>query len=146
MRVVLAFLVAAALPTGGLADALVAAHTIRVGQLIGPEDVVRSDTVLPGALLEPADAVGMEARVVIYAGRAIRASDLGAPALVERNETVVLSYRQNGVSIAAEGRALARGGAGDTIRILTGARKTVTGVVASDGTVEIGGRNRAAAN
>ena len=92
-----------------------------------------------GALTHPADALGLEARVTIYAGRPVRAGDLGLPAVVERNQIVPISFLSGGLAIKAEGRALARGGVGDVIRVMNlASRTTVSGRIAPDGQVVVG--------
>jgi len=131
---------AAALPGPAVAaEALVATRTIRATEVIGPADIAPGTAAIPGALTDPAFAVGQEARTILYAGRPIRPGDLGPPALVERNATVVLVYRRGGLSIRAEGRALGRAGPGEALRVINlASRSTVTGVVGADGAVHVG--------
>jgi len=123
-------------PICAAADTLVAARTIRSLSILGPEDLALVAGSVPGTLSDPAEAVGLEARVVLYAGRPIRAADVGPAALIERNQVVLLEFRSDGLAISTEGRALARGGVGDVIRVMNlASRSTVTGVVGSDGTI-----------
>jgi flagella basal body P-ring formation protein FlgA len=89
------------------AETLVATRTIRAQAIIEPQDLTFAAVATPGALDDPSDVVGMEARVVLYAGRPIRPGDIGAPAIVERNQIVALVFRHGTLTIAAEGRALA---------------------------------------
>jgi flagellar basal body P-ring formation protein FlgA len=50
-----------------------------------------------------------------------------------------LRYAAGPLAITTEGRALARGGAGDVIRVLNlSSRNTVTGRVQPDGAVSVG--------
>ena len=71
--------------------------------------------------------------------RAILTSQIGAPALVERNQLVRMTYAQGTLSIVTEGRALDRAGAGELVRVMNlASRKTVTGTVAEDGSIEVG--------
>ncbi len=124
------------------AETLLAARTIRAQAIIGPDDISRVEAAVPGALSDPAKVVGMEARVVLYAGRPIRPGDVGPPAIVERNSIVPLVYRSGGLTITAEGRSLGRGGVGDSVRVMNlGSRSTVSGVVARDGSVHVGQPN-----
>ena len=117
------------------ADGLVAARTIRAKTVLSAADVVLAPGP-DGTLADPAMAVGLEARVTLYKGQPIRAEDLGHAAIVERNQAVMLSYRNGRLTILAEGRALGRGGTGDSIRVMnTGSRATVTGTIAPDGSV-----------
>lgn len=124
------------------AESLVATRTIRAQSVIGPEDVTLVAADLPGALTDPTEAVGLETRVAIYAGKAVRLSDLGPPTLVDRNQVVPLIYLSGSLAIATEGRALARGSAGDVIRIMNlASRTTVSGRVGPDGAVYVGWEN-----
>ena len=124
------------------ADALVATHTIRAQSVVSAEDFAVVDADIPGALSDPAAAIGLEAKITIYAGRPITASDVGAAALVERNQTVSLIYRSGGLSILTEGRALSRGKAGDAIKVMNlSSHTTVTGTIGSDGTVSVNSAN-----
>lgn len=125
-----------ALPASG--ETLVAARTLRAQTILGPDDVVVAEGTLPGTATDPSEVVGLETRVAIYQGRPIRPADLGAPAIVDRNQTVVLIYAAGALTIRAEGRALGRGGVGDRVKAMNiSSRTTVSGVVADDGTILI---------
>jgi flagellar basal body P-ring formation protein FlgA len=134
------FLLALLLMAGPVAaESLVATRTIRAQTVIGPEDLALVDAALPGAMDDPTLAVGLEARVAIYAGRPVRLQDLGAPALIERNQVVRLVYLSGGLAISAEGRALDRGAEGEMVRAMNlGSRTTVQGRVGPDGTIYVG--------
>ncbi|WP_417599285.1 flagellar basal body P-ring formation chaperone FlgA [Pararhodobacter oceanensis] len=121
------------------ADTLLAARTLRAGTAISAADVVLvPDAAAPGIASDPEEAIGLESRVTLYAGRPIPLASLGPPALVERNQLVTLVFQQGGLDIRAEGRALARGGDGDEIRIMNlGSRSTVFGTVAGPGLVTV---------
>ena len=122
-----------------LAESLVATRTIRAQSVIAAEDVALVEAALPGALADPGLAIGLEARVAIHAGRPVRAKDLAAPALVERNQLVKLFFLSGGLAIATEGRALARGAEGEVIRALNlASRTTVSGRVGPDGALYVG--------
>ncbi len=86
----------------------------------------------------PEEVIGLEARVALYPNRPIRPEDLVPPALVNRNQMVELVYNAGSLSISAEGRALQRAAAGDTIRVMnTLSRVTVSARVLHDGRVEV---------
>lgn len=127
------------LPGMAMADSVVATRTIRAHSVIQADDLTLVAAAIPNALGNLADAVGLEARVSIYAGRPILASDLGAPAVVDRNQIVQLAYRSGALAILTEGRALARGGVGDVIRVMNlASRNTVSGRIAANGAVLVG--------
>jgi flagella basal body P-ring formation protein FlgA len=121
------------------AQSVTPVRAIRAQTILSADDLTLQDTSVPGAVAEIAAAVGREARVTLYPGRAILTSQIGAPALVERNQLVRMTYAQGALSIATEGRALDRGGAGELVRVMNlASRQTVTGTVAEDGSIEVG--------
>lgn len=116
------------------ADMLVAARTIPGGTIIAPDDLVLRDINAAGGITDPNLAIGQEARVALYAGRPIRAADIGPPSVVERNQVVALIYRHGGISISTEGRALDRASVGDVIRVMNlSSRATVSAQIDSTG-------------
>jgi flagella basal body P-ring formation protein FlgA len=135
----LRLLLVIALAAPASAESVVATRTIRAKTLIGPEDVTLVSAELPGALTDPAFALGQEARVSIYAGKPLRPEDFGPPSLVERNQLVTLVYVSGGLAISAEGRALGRGAEGEKLRVMNlQSRNTVTGRIGPDGAVYVG--------
>ncbi|MGQ0564895.1 MAG: flagellar basal body P-ring formation chaperone FlgA [Gemmobacter sp.] len=133
------WMVLALLPYPAMADSLVATRVIPAQSVIVAEDVTLVAAAIPGALSAAEAALGMEARVTLYPGRAIRAGDVGPPALVERNGAVILEYRAGALIIRAEGRALARATSGQAVRVMNlASRTTVTGHLGPDGTVRVG--------
>lgn len=121
------------------AQVLEAARTIRAQHVLTEDDVRIGNGDVSGALQDPSEAVGLEARTTIYAGRPIRPEDLARAAVVERNQLVPLGFRIGGLTITAQGRALARGGEGDVIRALNlDSRTVVTGRITPDGQILVG--------
>ncbi len=119
-------------------ETLVAARTLRAQTILSAADMALSNTTVPGAASELAETVGLETRVTIYQGQPMLAKSLGPPTLVARNQAVTLIFRNGILNIFAEGRALARGGIGDRIRVMNiTSRTTVTGIIAPDGTVSV---------
>lgn len=134
----LSVLLAFACMTPASAETVIAAKTLRAYTLITAHDVIAKDTDVPGAVTSMHDVIGQETRVAIYAGRPIRPSDVGPPAIVERNQIVTLIFNKNGLTILSEGRSLSRGGIGDQVRVMnTSSRSNLFGTVAQDGSVLI---------
>ncbi len=132
--IILSALLLPAMPLYG--ETVTAARTIRSQSILTENDITMLSMAVPGAVSDPAQVIGKEARVVLYAGRPIRPSDIGPPAIVRRNQIVTLQYRSGNLLIAVEGRALGRGGVGDTLRVMNlASRVTVSGRVAADGSV-----------
>lgn len=126
------------IPLPAMADSLVATRTIRAQSVLTADDFTLVAAQIPDALTAATDALGQEARVAIYAGRPIRAADLGPLAIVERNQIVPLAFQAGGLAILTEGRALSRGAAGDVISVMNlASRSKVFGTVGPDGTVRV---------
>lgn len=136
---VLVVLVASVLPALALADSLVATRTIPARSVISAQDLAMVPAEIAGALTAPDAAVGQEAKVTLFAGRAVRAADLTPPALVQRNQVVTVVYQVAGLTIRTDGRALERGGAGAVIKVMNlSSHLTVQGAIIPDGTVRVG--------
>ncbi|MEP3331949.1 flagellar basal body P-ring formation chaperone FlgA [Sedimentitalea sp.] len=135
-RLIFALLMLAAPELG--AEILVPVRTIRAKEIIGHADFVIKEVAVAGALTDPRDLIGQEARVALYPGRPVRAGDIGPPAIVGRNDIVTLVFIQGPLRIMTEGRSLGRGAAGETIRAMNlSSRTTVTGRIQSDGSIEV---------
>ncbi|WP_417242198.1 flagellar basal body P-ring formation chaperone FlgA [Celeribacter sp.] len=133
--------IAAALiaPNVAQSDTLVATRTIRAQSILMAEDLKVVEGDVAGTLISVDEAVGLEARGMLYAGRPIRMSDVGPPALVERNSIVPLYFTQGSLTISADARSLSRAGVGDTVRVMNLSSKTiVTGIVGPNGGVHVG--------
>lgn len=136
MRVLICLL--ALTPLSAVAEIVVPIRTIRAKEVIVASDLEVKASSVAGAVQNLSDLVGQEARVALYPGRPIRSSDIGPPAIVDRNDLVTLVFDRVALSITAEGRALGRGAAGERIRVMNlSSRTTVTGVIRPDGQIEV---------
>lgn len=139
MRIISAITLAWLALSPAFAETVIATRTLRAQQLISASDLSLATGTTPGAASQIEEVAGLEARRIIYAGRPVPLSDIGPPALVERNGLVPLAYRVSGLTIKTEGRALGRGGLGDRIRVINlDSRTSVSGVIDQTGTVWVG--------
>lgn len=119
-------------------ESLTTSRLVRPNSIIGPADLEILSLEVPGALGADADIIGLEARITLYPGRPILAGHVGPPALIERNQPVVVFFQNGGLTIATDGRALSRGAQGDIVRVMNlSSRHTVSGKVQSDGSVVV---------
>jgi len=117
---------------------VVAANAIRARSIITSEDLAVLDKDTIGGFSNVAEIIGLEARVNLYAGRVIRASEIGAPAILERNQLVMMVYNTGQLTISTEGRVLNRAGVGELVRVMNlTSRMTVSGRVLFNGTIEV---------
>lgn len=138
MKHILALLIAVTTASSAWADILVPLRTIRAKEIILATDLTFKPVNIAGALTDANEVVGMEARVALYPGRPLRPGDIGAPAIIDRNDLVMLSYKRGGLVIVAEGRALGRGAEGEMIKVMNlASRSTITGRVNADGSIEV---------
>lgn len=138
MRTLMIALLLATLAPPVSAGTLIATRTLRAQTVLSAADIALSDDPVEGALSDPRDAIGLETRVAIYPGHPIREGDLAPPALVERNQTIMLVFQRGGLTIRAEGRALDRGAVGETIRVMNSTSKAVvSAVIGTDGSVYV---------
>ncbi|MBV1927129.1 MAG: flagellar basal body P-ring formation protein FlgA [Rhodobacteraceae bacterium] len=120
------------------AEILVPVRTIRAKEIIGAKDVIRKPANLDGVISDLTEIVGQEARIALYPGRPIRRGDIGPPAIVDRNDFVVLVFSRGRLQIKADGRSLGRGSAGEIIRVMNiASRTTISGRIQSDGSIEV---------
>lgn len=83
-------------------------------------------------------AVGMQMRHPMRAGRAIRVADLVRPDLVQRDQAVTIIYQTAGIYLTTRGKVLDSGTEGDVVSVLNAqSNRTITGVVSGRGQVTI---------
>jgi flagella basal body P-ring formation protein FlgA len=115
---------------------------LRRGDLIGNNDIIlkkRRITQENGGIVTEIDGlIGMEARRNLDPGNPLRFNDLVAPILVERGQTVNIVSGGSGLRVSMQGKALAKGAAGDRVLVanLTSGTR-VEGVVTPEGSVVI---------
>jgi len=138
-REILFLLAAGMVADAALAETVATVRPVRAGSVIAEADLEVLDDSVPGTVSGITEAVGKEAKVTLYPGRPIQLNQLGPPALVDRNQLVRMVYSSGPLSIATEGRVLDRAGIGESVRVMNlTSRQTVSGVVAPDGTIEVG--------
>ena len=89
-----------------------------------------------GYISKPSNIVGMELRRPLAAGSKFKSSDLKAPTIIERGQTVDLVARTMGLVVNMQGVALAPGAAGDRLSVRNlSSGKRVDGLVLRSGEV-----------
>ena len=130
--------------TAVAADSVVASRTIQANARLTAADLetrTSVETTQDEANKDLASLIGLEARAVIFKGQVVRKSDVAPPALVERNQIVLLVFSRGGLAIETEGRAMDRGRVGEIIQVMNlGSRTMVSGTVDAFGAVQVGER------
>jgi flagellar basal body P-ring formation protein FlgA len=133
------FTLAVVLPvTTACADTVVPKRTIKANTIISAQDLKTDPAQVAGAFENIREVAGLEARIALFAGKPIQRGTIGPPAIVDRNQIVELVFMQGGLRISTDGRALARGGTGDRIRVMNlSSRTALFGTVKADGSVQV---------
>lgn len=125
-----------------VADYLVAARPIAVGQTIAEADLGRQRgdlSELPaGTLTDPALVVDRAAATAIPIGRALRADMLRTVLSVRQGQSVRVVSRGPGFEVANEGKAMNNAAEGQVAQVRLNNGQIVSGIARSDGQVEIG--------
>jgi flagella basal body P-ring formation protein FlgA len=135
--------VARAAPTAarGNVEVLTYARSLQTGEIVRPEDLVWGKAAAaPSDAPSDADAViGLSARRPLRAGAAVAARDLGAAQVIKAGETVTVTFADQGVSLALEGKAMNSAGVGETLNIQnTVSKKIIQAVATGPGQAVVG--------
>ena len=127
------------LPSVASADTILALRNIRSKDIITAADVVLQKDNNASYFQSVDDVIGLEAKVVLYQGRAIRAQDVGPAAIIERNQLTNIVFSSGALTIMAEGRSMGRAGPGEFVRVMNiASRKILSGQVGRDGNIYVG--------
>jgi flagella basal body P-ring formation protein FlgA len=133
--------VAPAAAARGNVQILTYARDIAAGEVVRPEDLIwgKAAAAPADAPRDPDALIGMTARRPLRAGAAALARDVSAPIVVKPGETITVSFDADGVSLALQGKALAAGSVGETIKVEnTASKKTIQAVVTGPGQAAVG--------
>jgi flagella basal body P-ring formation protein FlgA len=110
-------------------------HSIQTGDLIQPDDLTYAKVP---AFSAPADApsdanqvIGKVARRPLRAGAAVARHDVSAPQVIKANDTVNVIYRNDGVNLTLQAKALGAAAVGDPVEVMNTTSKKVIQAVAS---------------
>ncbi len=109
------------------------ARNIQAGDILAASDLVWSEDAISSSdgLGDPDAAIGKAARHALRAGASASARDLLSPRLVKRDEPVRVCFDADGVSLTLDGKAMADGSVGETIRVMNPTSKLVIDAVVS---------------
>jgi flagella basal body P-ring formation protein FlgA len=120
---------------------LVAARAVNAGQRIMEADMraqIGDLAELPnGVLLDREQAVGRTAITSLAAGRPLRTDMLRQTVVVQQGQSVKIIGSGSGFEVTNEGRALTSAVVGQVVQVRLNSGQILSGVVRTDGTVEI---------
>lgn len=110
---------------GGMVNRLtsvpVLASTLQSGDIIGENDIqmieISQSDVQNNMIINKNDIIGMTPRRLVGAGKFIQMDDLIKPQLVQRGESVEITFTEGMLVLTAKGKALESGAKGDIVRV-----------------------------
>jgi flagella basal body P-ring formation protein FlgA len=119
---------------------VVPVRDIARGEVLVQSDLTFGTTtgnaMMNGIVTSMDGALGLEARRVLHAGQTLSAADLRRPVVVNKGETVTMTFDAPGVELTAMGRAMGEGGIGDTVTVQNPSSfRMINGVITAPGTV-----------
>lgn len=125
------------------APMLVAVRRLWRGDVVEASDLrlvrVPAARLRPGAAQRPEQAVGRALRRPASAEQPLLLADLVRPMMVERGATVTVIIERLGLTLTAQGRAMAGGALGPTVPVMNlGSRVVVEAEVTGPGRVRVG--------
>jgi len=134
-----ALMITAAVPAHA-EDVWHATHALMPGDIVQPADIAAEplQRVWPGALPASTPILGLEVKHYISPTRPLVDRDVGPRSLVKANTSVTVLWREGGLSLELNGRALEDGANGDEVRVLNPTTsRTIRGFVVGEGMVEV---------
>ncbi|WP_376100482.1 flagellar basal body P-ring formation chaperone FlgA [Roseomonas sp. CCTCC AB2023176] len=134
------------------AAVVVATRRLALGETVRPGDVrvvrQRVERVRPGLATDAGQVVGLALRRPVAEGLPFALADLSAPAVIEKNGSVLLVLEGPGLTLTAQGRAMEAAALGAVVPVMNlSSRQVVEGravapgrVVVAMGSVPVGGR------
>ena len=124
------------------APVVVATRRLALGEIIGPADLhltrQRAERLRPGLATDPGQVVGKALRRPIAPHLPFALNDLLLPSVIEKNATVTMLMEGPGLSMSAQGRALASAARGEVVPVMNlASRSTVEGQAIGPGRVRI---------
>jgi flagella basal body P-ring formation protein FlgA len=122
-------------------EAAVLARNVERGDVLKSSDIVterRPKAEIGTDAAARDNAVGLQARRQLRAGQALRVADLAKPDLVQRDQSVTLTYETAGLYLTMRGKALENGTEGDVVNVMNlQSKRTISGIVTGRGQVSI---------
>jgi flagella basal body P-ring formation protein FlgA len=122
-------------------EAAVLARGVERNEVIKSSDVVierRPKAEVGNDVAVRDRAVGMQARKQLRAGQALKTADLARPDLVQRDQSVTLTFESPGLYLSVRGKALEGGTEGDVVNVINlQSKRTISGVVTGRGQVSV---------
>jgi len=142
----------AAVRRGEGVEVLTYARSLNTGDILEAEDLTWGEAAAApaGAPKDAEEVIGKAVKRPLRAGAVVSGRDLAAPLVVKRDDLVQVLFRDGGVSLTLQAKAMGPAAAGETFKLQnTASKKVIEAVAIGPGRAVIGPeaeRIRAAAN
>ncbi|MFC0388809.1 flagellar basal body P-ring formation chaperone FlgA [Muricoccus vinaceus] len=124
------------------AAVVVASRRLALGDVVRAEDVrlvrQRAERLRPGMATDAGQILGKALRRPLAEGLPFPLADLSAPAVIEKNATVLMLIDGPGLSMTAQGRAMAAAARGEVVPVMNlASRSVVEGEAIGPGRVRV---------
>ena len=115
---------------------------LRAGDIISADDIVYVDApakdVTTATIVSAEKLIGMTPRRGVVAGKAVTPADIELPMVVKKGDVVTMTFKNNSMSLTAQGKALESGAKGEIVRIInTASNQVVEGVVTGSQAIDV---------
>jgi flagellar basal body P-ring formation protein FlgA len=111
-----------AAPPRHMVEALTYAHSLNTGDMVAAQDLtfakVASLQVPSDAPDDAARVIGKVARRPLRAGATVSAQDVAVAQVIKRDDVIEIAYRDGGVNLVLQGRAMTAAGAGEPVTVM----------------------------
>ena len=123
-----------AVPTGRMVDALTYSRNLAAGDIIQPTDLVYAKVaafaVPSDAPRDPEAVIGKMVKRPLRSGATAAGHDVSAAQVIKRDDMVQVAFREDGVSLVLQGKAMANAAAGEPVAVLNTLSKKVVQAIA----------------
>ena len=116
-------------PVRKMVEALIYARSLNTGEMVVAQDLtfgkVASFQVPPDSPDDAARVIGKVARRPLRAGAAVSSQDVVAAQVIKRDDVVEIAYRDGGVNLVLQGRAMTAAAAGEPVTVMNPTSKKV---------------------
>ena len=117
-----------------MVETLTYARSLNAGEVVQPQDLTFAKvavTAIPAdATSDSARAIGKVARRPLRAGAAVSNQDLAANQVIKRDDVIEIAYRDDGINLVLQARAMTGATVGEPVTVMNTASKKVFQAVA----------------
>jgi len=122
-------------------EVLTYARSLATGEVVQPQDLIwaKAAAAPVGAPRTAEAVIGLAARRALREGDPVSSRDVAAPMVIKAGDTIEVIYRDGGITLTLQARALANAAAGDSFNVLnTASKKTIEAVAVGPGQAVVG--------